>query len=91
MLSVCFKNIVENPRNTLRIITAFEQNPKNEEKVPILTEYKERISQDLIKTCHEIVELIKPDTMKISGEVEERAFFLKMAADYYRYIALAAI
>ena len=91
MLSVCFKNIVENPRNTLRIITAFEQNPKNEDKVPILTAYKERISQDLIKTCHEIVELIKPDTLKISGEVEERAFFLKMAADYYRYIALAAI
>ena len=89
LLAVCFKNMVENPRKTLRIITAFEMNPENELLVPLLLEYKDRIIAELIKTCHDIIELIKPDTLKLSGEPEERGFFLKMAGDQYRYIAEA--
>lgn len=83
--------MVENPRNTIRVITAFEMNPENELKHPILLAYKERIIAELIKTCHDIIELIKPDTLKLSGEPEERGFFLKLAGDHYRYIAQASL
>lgn len=62
-------------------------SPQNDHYLGALGAYKSRIINELIRNCQEVIEVIKPDALKISGEVEERGFFLKMAADYNRYLA----
>ena len=42
------------------------------------------------KNCQDIIDMIKSDAMKTSGDHEGKAFFLKMVGDYYRYMAESA-
>jgi 14-3-3 protein epsilon len=42
------------------------------------------------KNCQDIIDMIKSDAMKTSGDHEGKAFFLKMIGDYYRYMAESA-
>ena len=38
----------------------------------------------------QVVNMVKDQCMKVASENESKAFFLKMIADYYRYIAESA-
>ena len=52
--------------------------------------YKQKIEEELFNQCLSIVNLVKDKCIKLAANSESKAFFLKMAGDYYRYIAESA-
>ena len=90
LLSVGFKNLIGGKRTAIRTISAIEQNPKYQKFGGALGEYKKKIEHELQRDCQNIIDMIKNDAMKSQQEAESRTFFLKMVADYYRYMAESA-
>ena len=90
LLSVGFKNLIGGKRTALRTIAAIEQNPKYSKYGEALTKYKRKIEEELYDQCILIVNLVKDKCMKVATNPESKAFFLKMVADYYRYVAESA-
>ena len=90
LLSVGFKNLIGGKRTAIRTIAAIEQNPKYTKFGTALTAYKRKIELEMQKNCQDIIDMIKSDAMKTSGDHEGKAFFLKMIGDYYRYMAESA-
>ena len=52
--------------------------------------YKQKIEDELFNQCLSIVNLVKEKCIRLAANSESKAFFLKMAGDYYRYIAESA-
>ena len=90
LLSVGFKNLIGTKRTALRTISAIEQNPKYSKFADALGNYKKRIEEELFNQCINIVNLVKDKCMTLASNNESKAFFLKMAGDYYRYVAESA-
>jgi 14-3-3 protein epsilon len=90
LLSVGFKNLIGGKRTALRTIAAIEQNPKYSKFAEGLGNYKKKIEGELFDQCIEIVNVVKDKCMKVASTNESKAFFLKMAGDYYRYVAESA-
>ena len=90
LLSVGFKNLIGGKRTALRTIAAIEQNPKYSKFADALGTYKKKIEAELFNQCLDIVNIVKDRCMKLASTQESKAFFLKMAGDYYRYVAESA-
>jgi len=89
LLSVAYKNVVGARRASLRIINSIEtkENEKGSDKAPLVTNYKVKVSEELDKICQDILQLLENHLIgKASGE-EAKVFYLKMKADYFRYLA----
>ena len=90
LLSVAYKNVVGARRASLRIIgsiEAKEQSKGDSSKTAQIKAYKSKVETELNKICADILNLL--DTMligKAEGD-ESKVFYLKMKADYYRYLA----
>eukprot|EP01053_Blabericola_migrator_P005464 Blabericola_migrator_1__5463@NODE_2792_length_2346_cov_833_905222_g1751_i0_p1_GENE_NODE_2792_length_2346_cov_833_905222_g1751_i0NODE_2792_length_2346_cov_833_905222_g1751_i0_p1_ORF_typecomplete_len286_score66_551433/PF00244_20/1e77AAA_assoc_2/PF16193_5/6_6e02AAA_assoc_2/PF16193_5/0_83BAR_3/PF16746_5/0_1BAR_3/PF16746_5/5_6e03_NODE_2792_length_2346_cov_833_905222_g1751_i013452202 len=98
-LSVAYKNSIGSRRSSLRYLgnmkTRYETKgaPVN---VKIVQEYLQQVLSELETICHEVLDLIQNTIMRpevMDGLKDDRAtrefkvFFLKMKADYYRYLA----
>jgi 14-3-3 protein epsilon len=90
LLSVGFKNLIGSNRTAIRTIGAIEQNPKYQKYSASLLAYRQKIEAELFTQCISIVTLVKEKCMKLATNGESKAFFLKMAGDYYRYVAESA-
>ena len=90
LLSVGFKNLIGANRTAIRTIGAIEQNPKYQKFGGALATYKQKIEGELFDQCLSIVNLVKDKCISLATNSESKAFFLKMAGDYYRYIAESA-
>ena len=90
LLSVGFKNLIGANRTAIRTIGAIEQNPKYQKFADALGKYKRKIEEELFNQCLSIVNLVKDKCIKLAANSESKAFFLKMAGDYYRYVAESA-
>jgi hypothetical protein len=90
LLSVGFKNLIGANRTAIRTIGAIEQNPKYQKFADALGQYKKKIEGELFNQCLSIVNLVKDKCIRLAANSESKAFFLKMAGDYYRYIAESA-
>jgi len=90
LLSVGFKNLIGSNRTAIRTIGAIEQNPKYQKYSASLQTYRQKIETELFTQCLSIVTLVKDKCMKLAANSESKAFFLKMAGDYYRYVAESA-
>lgn len=90
LLSVGFKNLIGANRTAIRTIGAIEQNPKYQKFADALGKYKKKIEEELFNQCLGIVSLVKEKCLKLAANGESKAFFLKMAGDYYRYVAESA-
>lgn len=90
LLSVGFKNLIGANRTAIRTIGAIEQNPKYQKFSDALAKYKKRIEEELFNQCLSIVALVRDKALKLASNSESKAFFLKMVADYYRYVAESA-
>jgi 14-3-3 protein epsilon len=90
LLSVGFKNLIGANRTAIRTIGAIEQNPKYQKFADALSKYKKRIEEELFAQCLSIVHLVKDKCLNLAANSESKAFFLKMAGDYYRYVAESA-
>ena len=87
LISVAFKNLISNKRAACRTIVAIEQNPKYQKFGEALAAYKQKIETGLIGDCEKVIQIITDKVLTKSCEEEAKAFFVKMVADYYRYIA----
>ena len=88
LLSVAFKNLISSKRAACRTIAAIEQNPKYSKFSSALSDYKQKIEDQLTADCERVVDMIKQKVLAKEGcGGEAKAFFVKMVGDYYRYIA----
>eukprot|EP00479_Gromia_sphaerica_P014672 TRINITY_DN888_c0_g1_i1.p1 TRINITY_DN888_c0_g1~~TRINITY_DN888_c0_g1_i1.p1 ORF type:complete len:218 (+),score=54.47 TRINITY_DN888_c0_g1_i1:212-865(+) len=87
LVSVAYKNVVGTRRASWRTIQA-DSSAESEEKV-MMTTYKGQIEKELEAICHDVLSLLKdhliPSVKDKADETE--VFYLKMAGDYYRYLA----
>mmetsp|Transcript_84189 Transcript_84189/g.235839 ORF Transcript_84189/g.235839 Transcript_84189/m.235839 type:complete len:239 (-) Transcript_84189:157-873(-) len=90
LLSVAYKNAVGSRRAAWRIITSVENKEKskgNEEQAGFAKEYCGKVEAELQKICDTILSLLDSSLISKASNDESKVFYLKMKADYYRYIA----
>merc|ERR1711870_28204 len=90
LLSVAYKNAVGSRRAAWRIITSVEQKEKtkgNEENAKFAKEYCVKVETELDKICNTILGVLDGNLIPKCSQDESKVFYLKMKADYYRYIA----
>lgn len=85
LLSVAFKNVVGARRASIRTLKQEESHP--DAKVNLLAEYEKQLQAELKNICETILGLLNSGLI-IEGDMDEaQVFYLKMGADYYRYLA----
>jgi len=90
LLSVAYKNVVGARRASLRIISSIQtkEQEKNSNKTDLIGSYKTKVEEELNRICQDILDLLKENLIpKAHGQAEAAVFYLKMKADYYRYLA----
>jgi len=90
LLSVAYKNAVGTRRAAWRIITSVEQKETmqgNEQNAGFAREYRAQVEREIEELCSTIHGLLDGNLLAKASSDESKAFYLKMKADYYRYIA----
>ena len=88
LLGVAFKCVVSSYRTTWRTIVSVETNPKYLLFSQSITEFRKKIEAGLSKQCTVIIDNVTRYCLKKdNGTDESKAFFLKIVADNYRYVA----
>jgi len=90
LLSVAYKNAVGSRRAAWRIITSVEGKEKskgNEEQAKHSQEYCGKVEMELNDICNTILDLLDGNLVPKASPGESKVFYLKMKADYHRYIA----
>merc|ERR1719401_2169723 len=90
LLSVAYKNAVGSRRAAWRIISSVEQKEEskgNSEQSAWAKEYRVTVETELAKICEDILTLLDQTLIKNADGDEAKVFYLKMQADYHRYIA----
>ena len=84
LLSVAFKNVVGSKRASWRTLTAEDQISEE-----LLEKYKSRVESELKDKCLEALKLLSDHLLPAykGKNNESEVFYLKMSADYYRYLA----
>jgi len=83
LLSVAYKNVIGARRTAWRQLNSDDQKDSK-----IIVEYRRQVETELKAVCLEVLDLLENTMIKINTEQNEaRVFYLKMAADYYRYLA----
>jgi len=89
LLSVAYKNVVGARRASLRIIGSIEgkEIERSSDKATLVTSYKSKVEDELNKICSDILQLLDAQLITNASGAEAKVFYLKMKADYYRYLA----
>ena len=89
MVSVSFKQKLKPRREAWRNISAMKNKEelKGNKYLDLIEEMKEKIERELMMICKEVLNLIDVYLLKAASNQEDTVFFLKMRADYNRYIA----
>ena len=87
LLSAGYKNIISDKRSSWRLLNNMER--KEEKKNPNLSsnikEIKDKIEKELITICDEIQSIIDKYLIPNATDAENKVFYLKLKADYFRY------
>jgi 14-3-3 protein epsilon len=90
LLSVAYKNVVGARRASLRIIGSIEgkEKDKGSSNVGLVQNYKVKVEEELNTICNDILKLLDSTLIpKSEASAEAKVFYLKMKADYFRYLA----
>ena len=60
---------------------------ENSPYLPYIIEYKQQLQDELTKLCLGVIKIIDEQLLKKSEDDDAKLFYLKMKADYNRYIA----
>lgn len=83
LFSVAYKNVVGARRASWRTLQSDEGKFDD-----LLADYRKRIEAELSATCKEVLSLLEDKLLKGSvRSADASVFYLKMAGDYYRYLA----
>jgi len=88
LLSLAYKNPVSQNRSAWRALVAAEQREESRggKHLQQLRGYRKKIEEDLTLYCNEIIELVDKYLINRSDDPESQVFYLKLKADYYRYM-----
>ena len=86
LLSVAYKNVIGARRASWRVISSIEAKG-DQNRLPLIQSYKERIENELLDICNEILAIIHSDLIPSTESDEGKVFYYKMKGDYYRYLA----
>lgn len=89
LLSIAYKNLVGSHRDSWRMVSFIEKKEgrRNEEHAAIIKDYRARIEADIASVCGRILGLIESHLTPSACSRDSKIFFLKMKADYHRYLA----
>ena len=90
LLSVAYKNVIGARRASWRILSSIEQKEVsrgNDSSVALVREYRTTVEKELHKICEDVLDVIQTHLIPSGDAPESKVFYLKMAADYYRYQA----
>jgi len=90
LLSVAYKNVVGARRASLRIIGSIETKEKEKkgDRAEQVGAYKTKVELELNSICTDILQLLDSKLIEKARESPEASvFYLKMKADYFRYLA----
>ena len=91
MLSVGYKNVIGARRGSWRILNSIEEKERgkgHEAQAEKVRGYRTRVEKELKDICADVLEVLDGRLLsKASGDGESVVFYLKMKADYYRYLA----
>ena len=86
LLSVAYKNVIGSRRASWRVLSSIMEQGQ-EDKKPLIEEYKGKIEKELVDICGEILNIIKDVLVPSSTSEEGKVFYYKMKGDYHRYLA----
>ena len=91
LLSVAYKNVIGARRATWRTLNDAllqESSKDHHENERLLTIYKAQVERELKSICNEALSILTKNLLVITkGKRDEsEVFYLKMTADYYRYL-----
>lgn len=84
LLSVAYKNVIGSRRASWRVISSIEQKC-DQDKLPLIQQYKKKIETELEDICTDILEIIKNELIPNSDSEDGKVFYYKMKGDYHRY------
>jgi len=90
LLAVACKNAVGSRRAAWRVVTSVEEKEKtkgNDNQVGYAREYCCKLEAELQRMCDTILALLSERLIPMTPSGESKVFYVKMKADYYRYIA----
>ena len=90
LISNAYKDLISNPRSSLRIILAYEAKEKKKDHsyyLSYIIEYKKKIFEELKKNCSRVIKIIDEYLLKKAKDDEAIVFYYKMKGDYDRFIA----
>lgn len=91
LLSVAYKNVVGSRRASWRILDSIAKNESGKssdtDHLKSIEKYRMEVEKELGKICDELQSLIASVLLPHAKNVESKAFYLKMAGDYFRYRA----
>ncbi|KAF8915873.1 14-3-3 domain-containing protein, partial [Mucidula mucida] len=92
LLSVAYKNLTNNLRNSWRIVDTLEKmqsarSPQMTRQLSLIRQQREKIEGELADVCKDIVDLLDKKLINGAKAGEARVFYIKMKGDYYRYLA----
>ncbi|THH29126.1 hypothetical protein EUX98_g5052 [Antrodiella citrinella] len=88
LLSIAYKNLTGNSRNSWRAIDNLEKRPgTSQQHRALMRVQKERIKRDLDETCKDVVAVMEQRLIPAANDGEEVVFYCKMKGDYCRYLA----
>jgi len=88
LLSVAYKNVIGTRRASWRTLTSEASAQDGESQKQLVDAYNKRVEQELVLTCMEVLSILEDKLITNENDEEEaRVFYLKMAGDYYRYLA----
>nr|ADI46948.1 FTT2m [Volvox carteri f. nagariensis] len=90
LLSVSYKNLVGSRRASWRILQSIEQSEQskgNDKRVAMIKKYRAVVEGELDKICQEILDLLDKYLIPSAQTTEAAVFYLKMKADYHRYLS----
>ena len=88
LLSAGYKNIISDKRSSWRLLNNMErkeEEKKNTTQSANIKEIKDKIEKELNEICAEIQSVIDKYLIPNAIDVENKVFYLKLKADYYRY------
>jgi len=89
LLSVAYKNVVGARRASWRVLNQAEGLVKDKMESEVLQRYLKKVEKELQNLCGDVLTLLREILIPQCPEenYEEMVFYLKMAGDYYRYLA----
>ena len=82
-----FKNIINSKRSAWRSADYMEEKEKNDERIAMIKNYKDILEKDIYDVCKNVIALINNFLLTKTILDKSKIFFLKMKADYYRYLS----